>query len=49
MCARGQRWDEVCMRKKVTRAGINIVNFPELLTVALQQFLGQDRKMEGWV
>ena len=28
VCVCGQRWDEVCTRRKVTRVGINIVNFP---------------------
>lgn len=47
VCLCGQRWEEVCVRR-TTRVGTNIMHFPlSCLTVASQQLLGQDRKMEG--
>lgn len=45
VCVRSETGRGVCVR--TAGAAINIMNFPSAVSVAWQQFLGQDRKTEG--
>ena len=49
VCVCGQRWDEVCTRRKVTRIGFNTVNFPLSFALWLCNNFWVRTEIESWV